>query len=114
MISFDIKSTESYQCDIYIAGNTVTIEETCAAFCEKGACVSITPITYVYTAGRESGAKVTFISYARFPKGRQQWKQDALCLAKQLIKSCHQHSCTVIDDEESLMVTRKLSAIKEK
>lgn len=113
-MNFEINETEAYQCSIYIAGNMNTIEETCPEFCERGACVSIQPTTFVYTTGREFGAEIKFISYARFPKGRDKWNEDAIELAKLLIEKCHQHSCTVIDDQKSIMLTRKFSKVKEK
>lgn len=113
-IEFESKSTNPYQVDIHIAGNLMTIEEVCAEFCERGACVSITPQTFVYTAGRETGAKVTFISYARFPKDDDELFNQAEQLARLLLEKCHQHTCTIIDNHVSLMLNRNLSTVKEK
>ena len=110
----EIKETEAYQCSIYIAGNLTTIEQVCSEFCERGACVSFQPTTFVYTCGVEHGAEIKFISYTRFPKGREKWKADAISLAEMLLKRCYQHTCTVIDDEKSTMLNRKFTNVKEK
>ena len=99
---------------IYIAGNKNTIEEACAEYCDKGACVSIQDTTFVYTAGREFGAAISIISYARFPKSNDTLKESSIELANILIERCHQHSCTILSDDESIMVTRVFDNVKEK
>jgi len=114
MNKYKLEHTNNYQVDIYIAGNILTIEEVCAKFCESGACVSITPTSFIYTAGRETGAKITIINYARFPKEDIKLKTMALNLAKLLLAECCQHTCSVVDSNSSTMVTRILETEKVK
>lgn len=110
----EIKSIKRAKLTIFIAGNKNTIEETCAEYCESGACVSIQETSFVYTAGREFGAAISIISYARFPKDYCELKSNTIKLATLLIERCHQHSCTILTDDESIMITRVLDTVKEK
>lgn len=111
---FVIESIPRFKCTLYIAGNKNTIEEECAEFCEKGACVSIQETSFVYTAGREFGAAISIISYARFPKDHLVLREDTIKLGEFLLEKCHQHTCTVLTDQESIMITRSLDTVKEK
>ena len=114
MEGFTEKVCDTITFDIFIAGNYLTIEESCAGWCEKGGCVSITPYTFVYTAGRELGAKITLINYARFPKTYSEMEMDAIELAKLLLVQCKQHSCSVVSEGKSRYLVRNLDTIKTK
>lgn len=90
-----VKTTPSYTQRIFIAGNYNQAEEICRTFCERGMCVSIHPINYIYTGGEESGVCVTLINYARFPKEPVELQEIAFTLAMDLCVGLHQQSFTI-------------------
>lgn len=94
----------AFHATIYIAGSMQTIEETCREFCLKGLCVSIMPATFVFTGGAESGAAITLINYARFPKEPEAIVQDALELTHALLFSCCQRSASVVTPTDSYFI----------
>lgn len=91
-MSMVTKSTKSRTYRIWMAGNYANAEEICRKYCERGMCVSITPMNYIYTGGEESGFCVTFINYPRFPSSIGQMFLKAKKLGDILMKALHQHS----------------------
>jgi hypothetical protein len=83
------------------------VEEICQAYCnESGLCVSITPTTYVYTGGRETGVVVGIISYPRFP----QMTEDLVGIAKEigvrLLTELGQNRITITTPDTSIMIEK--------
>lgn len=93
------ESGPSYNADIYIAGNINTIEEVCRDWVARGACVTITPTSFVYTGGLETGARISFINYQRFPKPPHAITTQAFDLAKDLIQACAQRSASIVTSD---------------
>lgn len=87
---------KTFNADIYIAGNLNTIEEVCRDWVARGACVTITPTSFVYTGGLETGARIGFINYQRFPSTADDITAEAFNLAKDLIQACAQRSASVV------------------
>jgi hypothetical protein len=53
---------------IYIAGDLEQAKQTCREWCMRvGGCVTVEPVAYIYTGGEETGVRVGFINYPRFP-----------------------------------------------
>lgn len=100
-----IETAESFTARIYIAGSYEGALAACREWCERGACVSVSPAEYVYTRGQESGVVVTLINYPRFPKERSALEGEAIALARLLIKTLHQDTASV----ETLLATHWLS-----
>lgn len=95
-----LKATASAQfANIYIAGDESVARQTCREFCASGACVTVTPTTYVYTGGAESGVIVGFIDYARFPG--QPLLPKAEALAQLLADRLFQSSYSIVTESES-------------
>ncbi len=93
---------------IWIAGPIAEIERACAEFCtERGFCVAIEPVRYVYTGGREDGAVVTVLNYPRFPKSAGQVCSAAGELALFLIECVYQGSATVEGPRHSTFFSRR-------
>lgn len=62
------KTCTSYPVSIFMAGDYNAAREICRAYCDEvGYCVTVTPTSYVYTGGEESGFIVGLINYPRFP-----------------------------------------------
>jgi len=97
----------SHDVSIYIAGPLADIERACQVYCEQGLCVTVSPTEFIYTYGRESGARVGLINYARFPLDAQALEDHAHALAVTLMRKLSQRSCSVVTPDRSYFVTRK-------
>lgn len=103
-IEIEIDSGSTFNADIYIAGNINTIEEVCRDWVARGACVTITPTSFVYTGGLETGARVGFINYQRFPSTPDDITAEAFNLAKCLIQACAQRSASLVTTDKTYYI----------
>lgn len=97
----NMKTTETYEIKIHVAGEIKAIETVCRIFCLRGYCVTVTPTNYIYTGGNETGAVVGIMNYARFSKSQEEHNAAALDLAKRLMNDCFQRSCSVVTPTET-------------
>jgi hypothetical protein len=97
----------TFQATIYIAGELSEIRKICREWCLRGACVSVIPCSFIYTAGLEEGAAINFINYPRFPKESNEIFIQALDLAKILIEGLSQASCTVVGTEQTVFLQKE-------
>ena len=104
-MELQVTSGESFNADIYIAGDLVTIKHVCREYVNSGFCVSVTPIDYIFTGGCESGAKIGFINYQRFPLPSSKITEKAIELAKMLIEKCFQLSASVVTSNETYFIS---------
>lgn len=96
-----MKTTNTREIKIYIAGDLATIEHNCRRFCIVGLCVTVTPTRFIFTGGAEDGACIGLINYARFPTEKDSLDLKALVLAETLLKECCQRSCSIVTPEET-------------
>lgn len=61
-------TSKSFFATIHIAGDVDQAEFLCRQWVMKGACVQISPCTYVYTGGVEDGMTVRIMQYPRFER----------------------------------------------
>lgn len=81
---------------IYIAGDYDTAKRISREYCDQnGFCVTVTPTTYVYTGGEESGVIVGLINYPRFPKYFHELFKIAEDLAEVLCSGLNQQSYSI-------------------
>ena len=106
------KHAPTYTVRIWMAGNYANAEEQCRVFCEKGMCVSIHPVNYIYTGGEESGFCVTLINYPRFPKEPLEMKDLAFELAYGLMRALHQQSFTIEMPDDMFFVSNRQEDIQ--
>ncbi len=99
-----MKTINTYEVKIYIAGDLSAIINCCRIFCLRGACVSVQQMDFVYTGGMESGACVGLINNARFPRKAVEIDSLAIELANQLIGACCQRSCSVSTPEKTYYI----------
>lgn len=104
----NLTQTKGYSVRIFIAGDLDIIKQTCRDYCYQiGLCVTVTPTSYIYTGGEESGAIIELINYARFPKETTTIWNQAIELGQEImIKAC-QTSYTVQDNEYSQWFSRR-------
>lgn len=99
---------ESYSVKILIAGDLDVIKQTCRRYCFTiGLCVTVTPTSFIYTGGEESGAIIELINYARFPKNAKDIWCIAVDLGQQIMFDAHQTSYTVQDHQYSQWFSRR-------
>lgn len=98
----------SFPLDIYIAGSRVDAERVCRAFCLlEGECVHVIDATFIYTGGAETGVKVGFINYPRFPREPSVLWGRATALAEALIDGMSQHSASIQGPDKTVWLTRR-------
>jgi hypothetical protein len=105
--SLIIKECDSYNVDIFIAGDYNTSCNLLQNYCEKGFCVSVQKVRYIYTMGREEGVRVTLINYPRFPSDKNTIIESAKEIANTLIYGLSQASATIQTPEKSIFISRK-------
>lgn len=94
--------------EIYIGG---TLERCAEVLAERativGACWSVEPVEFIYSGGRETGVVVRSINYPRFPSDQETLMSKACDLARHLIISLHQSSCSVVGPTETVFLSRR-------
>ena len=102
------KEALSHEVQIFIAGNAADAERICRKFCnDVGFCVTVTPTSYIYTGGAESGVMVGCINYPRFPICQEELFEKATQLAELLCDGLYQHSYTIKGSNVSRWVSRR-------
>jgi hypothetical protein len=102
-----MKTTQTYTCAIWIAGDYDDAVRLLRAFCEEGACFAVERCAYVYTGGMEDGVKVTRINYPRFPASPEHIKAQTIRLGHFLREGMFQDSFAVETPEETLWFSRR-------
>jgi hypothetical protein len=72
-----------------------------------GLCVTIEPTTFIYTGGEETGFKVGFINYPRFPKTESEIESICEDLMKKLQEKLFQDSALFMTPNKTVWVTRR-------
>lgn len=95
-----IEEVKTYTATIYIAGDLHEAKTCIRRFCMSGLCVTVTPTTFVYTAGAEEGVAVGLINYPRFPKTNEEIWEKAISLGMNLMDTlCQRSFCVVTPDK---------------
>ena len=76
----------------------------CNKFCDRGLCLSIEKIDYVYTDGFEKGARITLINYPRFPKEFKDLISTATELGTNLMTEFKQYRVSIVTPERTFML----------
>lgn len=97
-------STEVYE--IYVAGDVEDAKRICRRYCfDEGLCVTVSPTTFIYTGGEESGVVVGLRAYPRFPE--TPIYTHAHELAARLIDGLSQWSAMVVGQTNTTWITRR-------
>ncbi|HVL13572.1 MAG TPA: hypothetical protein VM529_13475 [Gemmata sp.] len=103
----------SFSVTVFVAGDIQAARASLRRQCfEDGLCVTVTPTTFVYTAGAEEGVAVGLVNYPRFPKTPADIKARALKVAEQLMDDLCQWSALVVTPEETVWLTRRPEGAK--
>lgn len=102
----EISKTIRY--DIFIAGDISRAKQTCRIYCFGiGLCVTVEPVTYIYTGGEEEGVRIGLINYPRFPSKPETLQLRTRELAHQLMHDLCQHSYSIVGPEETEWFSRR-------
>jgi hypothetical protein len=100
------KYADSHSVQIFIAGDYELAKTIARQFCDQmGCCVTVTPTSYVYTGGEESGVIVGFINYPRFPKTPAEINLYAYLLAERLLQGLDQQSYSIQNPDETKWIS---------
>lgn len=103
-----MKTAPSIRYDILIAGDLAQAKQVCREYCfEVGLCVTVEPVTYIYTGGEEEGVRVGLINYPRFPTGPRDLEEKAIALARMLLERLCQHSYSIVGPVETEWFSRR-------
>jgi hypothetical protein len=84
--------------EVFMAGDVQHAKQIVRRWCkETPCCVTVTPTTYIYRGGEESGFVVGFRNYPRFPKDPRELRLLASALADQLREELGQDSYMSVD-----------------
>jgi hypothetical protein len=94
--------------DIFIAGDIDQAKQICREWCLKvGACVTVEPVSYIYTGGEEAGVRIGIINYPRFPSAQEDLNSKARSLASALLHGLHQLSCSIVGPNKTEWISRR-------
>ncbi|TPK14135.1 hypothetical protein [Mesorhizobium sp. B2-5-11] len=94
--------------DIFIAGDFDQARQSCRNYCFGiGLCVTVEPVSYIYTGGEEAGVRVGLINYPRFPSDPEKLRLRAGELAHQLMHDLFQHSYSIVGPDETEWFSRR-------
>lgn len=94
---YAVNTVPTIRFDIFMAGDVAQAKHICRQYCfEVGLCVHVEPVDFIYTGGEESGFKVGFINYPRFPLDESALREHAVKLGLELMEGLFQHSFSVV------------------
>lgn len=108
MPDLKIQKAPSFKVSVYIAGDFSVARQLCREWTyAEGACVTVTPTSYVYTGGMEDGVEVGFINYPRFPASSAEILDKAERLGLFLMEGLFQSSFTIQTPIETFWYSRR-------
>lgn len=103
-----MKTAPNIRYDIFIAGDVDQAKQVCREYCfEVGLCVTVEPVTYIYTGGEEAGVRVGLINYPRFPSTAEAIGETAHKLAVRLMHRMYQQSYSIVGPDETNWFSRR-------
>lgn len=99
---------ETYTAQVYIGGSFAEACRVAQDYCDSvGLCVTVEPVSYIYTDGSTDGVRVGLINYGRFPSNPDAVFGHAEKLANILIYDLGQQTATIIATDRSVWLTRR-------
>lgn len=114
-----IKTVRTFTVSIYVGsreGRTgdpkpnwhSNVYDVCQKFCDAvGLCVTIKPLDFIYTNGREIGWEIGLINYPRFPRPHTDILDTGLELARLLQEAQEQMVVSVVTPDETYLLERE-------
>lgn len=89
------KTSKSFFAAVHIAGSYSQAETLCRQWVMRGACVQLTPCSYIYTGGAEDGVVARIMQYPRFERPEQEILDMTIELGKYLAQEMCQISFSI-------------------
>jgi len=90
---------ESCEVSIYMAGDIDHAKQITRRFCKEiKTCVTLSPTTYIYSGGEESGFVISFRNYPRFPSASGSLEIKASKFAQLLREALGQKSYMIVSE----------------
>jgi len=81
------------------------IKEECQIYCDRvGLGLTVTPLDFIYTGGREKGVEIGLINYPRFPSTKAKIQMTALDIARNLRETFQQERVSVMFPDFTFML----------
>ena len=98
----------TYTAQIYIGGSLALAHQACRDFCDAvGLCVTVEPVSYVFTDGATDGVRVGLINYGRFPADAATIFHRAEELATILIHDLDQETASIVASDKTVWLSRR-------
>lgn len=100
----------TYTALIYVGGDLDDAKRICRAFCDEiGLCVTVEPVSYVFTDGGCEGVRVGLINYGRFPSEPHVIWLKAERLARLLIDGLSQQTASIVATDKTIWLNGRTS-----
>jgi hypothetical protein len=104
----EVKRLPAFSCCIEMAGDIATAKMIInKKFYTTGACVTVEPLTFIYTGGTEEGMRIKLINYPRFPVTDKAIQAVAIALVKLLMRELNQKTAVVLTTTENIWLHAK-------
>lgn len=98
----------TYTAEIYVAGSYAEALRVCRLVCDAiGLCVTVEPVSYVFTDGETDGVRVGLINYGRFPSSPDAILERGERLARLLIDSLGQQSASIVATDRTVWLINR-------
>jgi hypothetical protein len=93
-----IKRDQTQIVEVFMAGDVEHAKQIVRRWCKDSpCCVTVTPTTFIYRGGEESGFVVGFRNYPRFPSDGSELSAKSAMLAERLREELGQDSYMSVD-----------------
>lgn len=90
---------------VEMAGDLDTAKRWLRKLCyAEGRCVTVTPTTFIYTGGEETGFRIGLVNYPRFPSTLLELETFAMVIARGLLIECCQKTALVTTPETAFFL----------
>jgi len=97
---------DTYTVRLYMAGDAAEAKRVIRGICyEKGLCVTVERVDFIYTGGEEAGVAVGFVNYPRFPSSAGRIMSIARAVAEKLMPELNQKSALLVGSDKTEWIT---------
>ncbi|WGM47693.1 hypothetical protein KOAAANKH_02575 [Brevundimonas sp. NIBR10] len=98
----------TYTALIYVGGPLADAMVTARGYCDAvGLCVTVEPVSFIYTGGTTDGVRVGLINYGRFPSEPDAIFAHAERLAVMLIDDLGQESASIVATDRTVWLSNR-------
>ena len=107
-VRYTCRSLPTWRVRIYITGPIEVAKQVCRSEClEDGLCVTVEPVSFIYTGAGEDGVRVGLINEPKYPCNPSEITDRARKLAVRMLEAMFQHSVLIQTPEETEWITKR-------